>query len=228
MNIFILHLIAKKCAIMHCDKHVVKMILESTLMLYTACWFVWYEESEGWDGTGGGVCQDLETRQKNSPLKAKNVAPKGYIPSWISTAPKSKNGGSGYRPTHINHPCSVWVRESLSNYLWLCDLAWELCMEYRYRYGDKKHACEDHLKWLRDHPPPVPDFGLTEFRQAMPDQYKVSEDAVSAYRKYYMGDKARFAVWTGRSVPDWFKKKELTFKKKGLTFKKKGLTFKSN
>jgi hypothetical protein len=33
MNIFILHLNTKKCAKYHCDKHVVKMILESTQLL---------------------------------------------------------------------------------------------------------------------------------------------------------------------------------------------------
>ena len=36
MNIFILDLIASKCAQMHCDKHVIKMILETCQMLCTA------------------------------------------------------------------------------------------------------------------------------------------------------------------------------------------------
>ena len=36
MNLFFLHIDPKQCAIYHCDKHVVKMILELTQMLYTA------------------------------------------------------------------------------------------------------------------------------------------------------------------------------------------------
>jgi len=36
MNIFFLSAIAREAAVMACDKHVVKMILESTQMLYTA------------------------------------------------------------------------------------------------------------------------------------------------------------------------------------------------
>jgi len=47
--------------------------------------------------------------------------------------------------------------------------------------------------------------GLTPFAQAMPDHYKVSGDAVQAYRNYYIGDKARFAKWKESSlVPEWF------------------------
>ena len=38
MNIFFLHKNQIKCARWHCDKHVVKMILETTQLLYTAHW----------------------------------------------------------------------------------------------------------------------------------------------------------------------------------------------
>jgi len=37
----------------------------------------------------------------------------------------------------------------------------------------------------------------------MPDQYK-SQDAVEAYRNYYLGEKAGFAKWTNREIPEWF------------------------
>jgi hypothetical protein len=39
MNIFFLHLNQIKCARWHCDKHVVKMILETAQLLYTAHWY---------------------------------------------------------------------------------------------------------------------------------------------------------------------------------------------
>jgi hypothetical protein len=38
MNIFFLHWSPRKCAKYHCDKHVVKMILESCQLLYTCHW----------------------------------------------------------------------------------------------------------------------------------------------------------------------------------------------
>jgi len=38
MNLFLLHDLPKLAANLHCDKHVVKMILETTQLLYTAWW----------------------------------------------------------------------------------------------------------------------------------------------------------------------------------------------
>lgn len=38
MNIFVLHLDPRICSHYHCDKHVVKMILEYTQLLYTCLW----------------------------------------------------------------------------------------------------------------------------------------------------------------------------------------------
>lgn len=39
MNIFILDMVTALCASYHCDKHCIKMILETTQLLYTAWWF---------------------------------------------------------------------------------------------------------------------------------------------------------------------------------------------
>jgi hypothetical protein len=50
----------------------------------------------------------------------------------------------------------------------------------------------------------MPNIGPTPFAQAMPDEYK-REDAVEAYRAYYMGDKADIAEWNwGTEAPDWW------------------------
>lgn len=38
MNIFFLHWKTRKCARYHCDKHVIKMIVESCQLLYTCHW----------------------------------------------------------------------------------------------------------------------------------------------------------------------------------------------
>ena len=151
MNIFILDKNPKTAAEYHCDKHVVKMILETAQMLCTAHW-----------ETGG-------------------------------QAP--------YRSTHKNHPCSKWARENSTNYLWLCELGMELCYEYTNRYG-KTHKTQQHIEWLTKNIPNLPDGKLTEFPQAMPDNYK-SNNVVEAYRNYYMGEKRNIVKWKN-NVPKWY------------------------
>ena len=108
-----------------------------------------------------------------------------------------------YRPTHVHHPCTLWAGESLSNWRWLRELALALNDEYRYRFGSgRDHKSAEVARGLPE--PPVPDLGLTEFAQAMPEEYRVRGDAVAAYRRFYMAEKSGFASWTGRPVPDWY------------------------
>jgi len=154
MNIFVLSKNPKTCAKLHCDKHVVKMILESCQMLST--------------------CQDYY----------------GIKPI--------------YKPTHINHPCNVWVRESRSNYIWLCDLTYYLLKEYEYRYN-KKHKCEKVLKYCFENIPNFKFYKMTPFRMAMPEKYKCN-NVVKAYRNYYIGEKLQFCKWTKRDVPTFINK----------------------
>ena len=57
---------------------------------------------------------------------------------------------------------------------------------------------------MRPPEPIVSDTSMTDFAQAMPDEYK-DEDAVTAYRTYYINDKQRFAKWEkGVPTPDWW------------------------
>lgn len=108
-----------------------------------------------------------------------------------------------YRATHINHPCSKWVRETDCNYNWLNMLFVHLCDEYTFRY-DKVHLSYTKLHRLLCFPPDnIPRGPLTQFAQAMPDKYKNS-DVVTAYRNYYLSEKRSFSKWTKRNTPDWF------------------------
>jgi hypothetical protein len=109
-----------------------------------------------------------------------------------------------YKLSHKNHPCSIWARTSLSNYLYLCELGLELCKEYTYRYG-KRHKSQDVIEWCLINKPNVPDVEFTEPAMAMPDEYKVG-DVVQSYRNYYMGAKSGFATWKNRQKPFWFEK----------------------
>jgi len=108
-----------------------------------------------------------------------------------------------YKLSHKNHPCSIWARKSLSNYLYLCELGLELSKEYTYRYG-KRHKSQEAIEWCLINKPNIPDIGFTEPAKAMPDEYKV-DSVVQSYRNYYMGEKYSFAKWKNRETPNWFK-----------------------
>lgn len=158
MNIFLLDWDVQKCAKYHCDKHVVKMILETAQLLCSA------------------------HHVTDSKLE---------IP---------------YKLAHKNHPCSIWVRESLSNYFYLCELGLELCKEYTYRYG-KRHKSQDVIEWCVTNLVKICDKGITEPPKAMPDEYK-TKDVIQSYRNYYIGAKKEFAYWKKRDIPTWFSEKD--------------------
>lgn len=118
--------------------------------------------------------------------------------------PKYKLPEKFYKKTHVNHPCSIWVRESSDNYRWLCEHAIALCDEYTYRY-DKTHASRVVIEWCQKHIPDLPDIGTTPVKLAMPDEYKTS-DPVESYRNYYFYDKRKNiqCKWTRRTPPNWW------------------------
>ena len=181
MNIFFLHLNQRLCALYHCDKHVVKMILETLQILCS----VHHVSQEFYK-------EDRAEAEADYDLMTYDVAAYDeFNPSH--TIP--------YKLTHQNHPCSVWARESLSNYLWLTKLGIELCKEYTYRYG-KTHKCEPLIYEMFDNFPAIPDVGFTTPAQAMPDEYK-NKSFVKAYRAYYLGEKKRMLVWKKRDIPAW-------------------------
>ena len=112
-----------------------------------------------------------------------------------------------YKLSHKNHPCSIWTRKSLSNYLYLSELGLVLCKEYTYRYG-KRHKSQDVIEWCLSNKPNINDVGFTNPPKAIPDEYKV-DDVIESYRNYYRGAKSGFAVWKNREVPEWFYGEEI-------------------
>ena len=121
----------------------------------------------------------------------------------LCTAAHGKGFETPYRPTHARHPCVLWVAESGDNFQWLAQLAVELNREFRYRYRrENDHASIDVLRQVENFR--FERRGLTEFAQAMPEEYKVPGDPVAAYRRFYLAEKASFAQWTRRAAPDWW------------------------
>lgn len=108
-----------------------------------------------------------------------------------------------YRKTHVNHPCSKWIRESKENYEWGYRLFIELCTEYTYRYG-KVHKTFTEKAIALENVPDLPNVKMTPFTQCIPNDCKVVENAVKAYRNYYKMYKQHIAKWTKREIPYWW------------------------
>jgi len=109
----------------------------------------------------------------------------------------------GIKEGYKNHPCTKWVKESHENYMWLYKLLANLCLEYTYRYG-RLHKYFYKLFSLVYPPSTLPDKEFTDPPQCMPDKYKC-EDTVKAYRDYYIGEKSKFAKWSKRAKPNWYR-----------------------
>jgi hypothetical protein len=176
MNRFVLHEDPQLAAEYHCDKHVVKMILEESQMLSTAHRILDGEETIG---------------QSKSGRKAKR---------W--KIGDTHRDAVLYQATHVNHPCTQWSMYNAENYIWSVSLLRCLLDEYQFRYG-KKHKCEELYPTLQFLPQKIANGKRTEFPQAMPDECK-DADPIKGYRNYYITHKARFAKWTNRTVPEWF------------------------
>lgn len=112
-----------------------------------------------------------------------------------------------YKPSHNNHPCAVFTRESKENFDWVIQYAFALAKEFIYRY-DKVHKSSEVLGWCmkNKHLLTFPKQSLTPFALAMPDQYKTN-DPVESYRNYYFFGKGHLAAWKGRAIPFWYNDK---------------------
>lgn len=97
-----------------------------------------------------------------------------------------------YKKTHENHPCALWVRESVSNYKWAYEFYCSMLDEYEFRF-DRMHASARYLFELSN-VPNIPDLGLTPFAQAMPEEFRHANPCF-AYRRYL---RDKLAGWTAR------------------------------
>lgn len=121
----------------------------------------------------------------------------------LSTVVRITGVEAGYNQTHIHHPCTKWAGNSLTNWLYLRDLAYAVNKEWQFRYGHTRNS--KAVEVIQSLPvPSIADVGLTEFAQAMPDDSKVPGDAVVAYRTYYVKHKQHIAEWGKRGAPWWW------------------------
>ena len=178
MNIFYLDSNPVKSAELHCDKHVVKMIIEYAQLMSTA------------------------HRVLDGDLYEDRTANNHRIKRWRLSDSNMEN--VVYKASHINHPSAIWTRASDSNYQFVYDMFVALCNEYTHRYG-RVHLTEEKLKDLLQHlPNNIASADFVEPPQAMPDDVKTT-NAVDAYQNYYRVYKKDFAKWTDRQIPSFMK-----------------------
>jgi hypothetical protein len=108
-----------------------------------------------------------------------------------------------YRPVHRKHPCTLWVKENRSNFLWLCQMSLYLGDEFNFRFKNN-HKSIEVIKYCLQFHRSLPEGDLPKFALAMPDDYKV-ECPVQSYRNYYNNDKRHLADWGPREIPSWYK-----------------------
>jgi hypothetical protein len=108
-----------------------------------------------------------------------------------------------YKAAHVNHPSTIWTRESIGNYLWHYEYFCCMAEEYEERYG-KQHLTHLLLQSRLSIPPEkITKKERTPIPLCMPDKYK-QDDLVQAYRSFYIGEKLKFAHWSLPSkVPHW-------------------------
>ena len=173
MNIFYLDNDPVKCAEMHCDKHIVKMIIEYAQLMSTAHRML----------DGKHYIDDSSGRR---------------IQRW--RLPTTEMESVVYKAGHVNHPSAIWVRENAVHYQYTYDLFASLCDEYTLRYG-KVHLTDSKLRDCLNILPNNIDLCAWRYPpQAMPDDVK-SNSAVDAYHKYYAKYKKDIAKWTVRPIP---------------------------
>lgn len=99
--------------------------------------------------------------------------------------------GTPYKSTHAKHPCVLWILESPANRGWFIAHLITVSAECQLRFK-KVYACTSPAmgiaRLLTDNDLVANWQDHTPFAQAMPEEYH-NEDAVQAYRDYYLGDK---------------------------------------
>ena len=181
MNLFLLSEDTKKCAEEHCDKHIVKMPVELTQMLYTA-----HHMNDKFNGAVRLYYNAPNNGWKRSFINHPTaiwVRSGIWAYTWtcLLAAALCKEYTYRYDREHGCQKHVEWLRKNLPT-------KWP-------RNGPDYSVCTT--------PPTIVQTPFKNFPLCMPEQYK-GDDAIESYRQYYIGDKEPFAKWRRRPAPDWW------------------------
>lgn len=180
MNLFILDTCPTTAAQLQCNKHVVKMIVETAQLLSTAH-------------------RLLDGNEYIELVKGRRLR------RWRLS---DKREDRLYKATHWNHPSAIWTRESDGNYNWAVKHLRALLCEYTRRYN-KVHKCEEIYKTLLTLPQGIKSADQTPFNVCISEElYPGIEvgDPVESYRRYYKAKKDSGAVamhWPEGETPNF-------------------------
>ena len=175
MNIFVLDEDPIKAAQDMCNKHIVKMIIESAQIMSTV-----YRLA-------------MEDRWS---LSAQDVAmfPKLYKATHINHPAVKWVNTSVHNTDWIFQHLLAIEREYNCRYNKNLDKEYKVEPVIRELEGVRWAIWKDFGDWKQH----------TPFVQCMPEQYQ-NQDAVEAYRNYYRGEKAKFAKWKPyANEPTWW------------------------
>ena len=173
MNIFVSSECPVECAKFLDTKRVIKMVVETGQILSTA--IVYSKNPEYF----------IDNSPKNKSLRSMSAVNLGI-----------------YKPTHVNHPCSVWVRQTKGNFDWLYAHFEALIAEYTLRTGNshKTAQIKDLIAQNRHHLPdgPLKPFVNCAANDSKGISYKNVSNVFLAY-KLYLNDR-----WdTDAKPPKW-------------------------
>jgi hypothetical protein len=178
MNLFFLDTDPKKCAEYHCDKHVVKMVLEIVQMLYTAHIL-------------------LETEQLPEDHYKPISNTKHPTSIWIRSRVENYNYSAElavclaeeytyrYKRIHSCEKHARWLKSNIPNF------------SKNHNTVYKPETKLTYNKYFNNN------LKMSLIPLAMPDDSKL-DDPINSYRKYYHLHKKHFVRWTDRPIPYWF------------------------
>jgi hypothetical protein len=181
MNLFFLSIYAWFIAKYHCDKHVVKMILETTQMLYTCHHLCnhtdWIRSLEK-----VGLTPYRQTHANHPTSMWVRSSHKNYQFTVRVGLELCYEYTRRYGKVHKCQAHLQWLSKHVPNNL-------QLVTNPNSYYSTRGHP-----------------YGCTRIPLAMPDEYH-HPNAVVAYRRYYLGAKTGFAKWAHSETPFWYERK---------------------
>jgi hypothetical protein len=180
MNLFFLDISPKKAASYHCDKHVVKMILETAQLLYSAHWILNKDTDWVLMAPFGGY----KKTHTGHPL---SVWVRSSIVNYLYTCSLGlylcAEYTDRYNRIHKTQQHLEWLVNNIPKTPSYTD---------KIDYKTKRFFGKPFVK------------GMTPIPLCMPEIY-FTNCAVESYRKYYIGDKKGFAKWKHNYKPPWWK-----------------------
>ena len=171
-----------------------------------------------------------ETQMLATNLREMGATDEEFVKFSIVT-----KAGTPYKVAHMNHPCTIWARESAENFKFALKNAQMMCELYSIHYN-KIHACEQVLRGINGLAYQY--WGIKTYRNAhcsnhtippmaMPDIFKIKTTktadentrrfaVMESYRNYYISK-----MWSKggvrfnkQSKPKWWTaEREATVKK---------------